>query len=411
MIRTASDINGINVAIFCGGPDIGLNVERDEFEKMVFQICIEHHIAVLGICRGMQMVCHLLGTPLIEDLAEKNSTHRTIENEENKLSSWHDIQLSDGMRWHVNSRHHQAVKEPPFSCQLIGISDDNVLELLQSTDNRFLLVQSHPEMEEMHQSEIANLCIQWMKQKMDISLLKQLYSINSKSGNEQEIKEFILDHLHGLALNIRQDDFGNIYITRGQANDYPCVAAHLDEVHFPSHRYIQETNGRLWAIGDEQYPIGIGADDKNGVWIIIKLLETTSIPMKVLLTVQEEKYGELSGCRGANHCDLEWFNDVRYIIECDKKGQGDLVTIGKRKGIQIRLCDDEWIPLDLQTKYHYFPVVGGSTDVVALKAKGLDIPVCNLSCGYYNPHNDGEYTVISELINCLQFVTEIIHRL
>ena len=126
------------------------------------------------------------GKPLIEDLAEKNSTHRTIENEENKLSSWHDIQLSDGMRWHVNSRHHQAVKEPPFSCQLIGISDDNVLELLQSTDNRFLLVQSHPEMEEMHQSEIANLCIQWMKQKMDIFYgmmrMKNMKRMNSLAG-------------------------------------------------------------------------------------------------------------------------------------------------------------------------------------------------------------------------------------
>lgn len=411
LIKTASDTEGVDVAIFCGGPDIGINAERDTFEKEIFQICIQQHIAVLGICRGMQMVCHLLGAPLITDLAEKNSRHQAVEKAYNRPSSWHAIQLSNGMRWHVNSRHHQAVKESPFKCQLAGKSDDGVLELLQSADNRFLVVQSHPEMEEMRQSEIADLCIQWMKNRMGIALLKHLYSINSKSGNEQALKKFIVNRISSLPITIHQDAFGNMYLVKGETDTYPCLAAHLDEVHLPSHRYIQETNGRLWAIGDEQYPIGTGADDKNGIWVAIQILETTTIPIKVLLTVQEEKDGEMSGCRGANHCELSWFDNVKYIIECDRRGKSDLVTTGKRKDTLIRLCDDDWIPLRIQEEYHYSPITGGSTDVVTLKSKGLTIPVCNLSCGYYNAHNDGEYTIYSELVNCLHFVMKIIHTL
>jgi len=410
LIKTASDVDGIDVAIFCGGPDLGVNVERDKFENAIFQLCKEKDIAMLGICRGMQVISNWLGAPLVNDLGVLNPAHNAVFDGDKKNSAWHAIQLSDGRVWQVNSRHHQAVEQSPFGCQLVGQSADGVLELLYDKNERFLLVQSHPEMVEMRQTEIAAYCIQWMQRRMDIALLKQLYAINSKSGHEQEIKDFVTNRLRSLSINIHQDAFGNVYITKGKADNYPCVAAHLDEVHMPTHRYIKETGGRLWAVGDEQYPIGIGADDKNGIWVIIKLLETTTIPLKILLTVQEEKDNGIAGCRGASHCDLSWFDNVKYIIECDRKGNGDLVTVGKRQGEEIRLCKDDWIPVKLQQKYGYAPVVGGSTDVVAMKANGLRIPVCNLSCGYYNAHNDGEYTVFNELTNCLEFVKEFINQ-
>ena len=37
----------------------------------------------------------------------------------------------------------------------------------------------------------------------------------------------------------------------------------------------------------------------------------------------------------------------------------------------------------------------------------MEISCLNLSCGYYNAHTDSEYTVLSELENCLNFVMEI----
>ena len=48
------------------------------------------------------------------------------------------------------------------------------------------------------------------------------------------------------------------------------------------------------------------------------------------------------------------------------------------------------------------------TDVQTLKKRGLSVACCNISCGYYNPHTASEYTDVGELINCLQFVREIV---
>ena len=158
-----------------------------------------------------------------------------------------------------------------------------------------------------------------------MKLLKQLYQINSKSGHEAEIKRLVLDQLEGLPLTVVEDDFGNVFITKGQADNYPCVAAHLDEVHQPGVRHLQETDGMIFATDQNGERTGIGADDKNGIWIALRLLHEVET-LKVAFFVQEEKDGELSGCRGSRACDLSWFNDVRYILQCDRKGNSDIVS-------------------------------------------------------------------------------------
>ncbi|MBQ1279992.1 MAG: hypothetical protein IIY14_02600, partial [Bacteroidales bacterium] len=98
---------------------------------------------------------------------------------------------------------------------------------------------------------------------------------------------------------------------------------------------------------------------------------------------------------------------VKYVLECDRKGSSDVVSIGKGN---IRLCDDNFIPQELLDKYGYEMVNGGKTDVVELKMRGLDIPVCNISCGYYDAHKDSEYTNFSELQQCLSFVKEFLRN-
>ena len=127
--------------------------------------------------------------------------------------------------------------------------------------------------------------------------------------------------------------------------------------------------------------------------------------LKVALFVQEERDGELAGCRGASVCDLSFFSDVEYVVECDRKGASDVVNVGKG---ETSLCDSGFIPGHLLHKYGYGMVKGGKTDVVELKMRGLGIPVCNISCGYYNAHKNTEYTKFSELQNCLDFVKDII---
>ncbi|MBQ5890944.1 MAG: hypothetical protein IIW76_00055 [Bacteroidales bacterium] len=236
-----------------------------------------------------------------------------------------------------------------------------------------------------------------------MQLLKQLYSINSKSGKEYEIKKFILDFLSELSLTIEEDKIGNLFITKGQSDSYPCVVAHLDEVHICLKRIVIENPPIIYAVNDKGEQVGIGADDKNGVWIAMQLLRQIDI-IKVAFFVQEEKDGDIAGCRGSKACELSWFNDVKYVIECDRKGNSDFVIQAK----EIPLCNYDFIPLEILKKYSYWQTEGGNTDVAALKRRGLKQNCCNLSCGYYNAHTNEEYTNFDELKNCLNLVKEII---
>ena len=237
-----------------------------------------------------------------------------------------------------------------------------------------------------------------------MKLLQQLYKISSKSGIEDRIKSFILDYLSDVDMVVKTDDIGNLYITKSLAESYPCVAAHLDEIHSPCQREVVVDGDVIYTVDRLWNRVGCGADDKNGLWIIMNLLQSEPV-LKVVLFVQEERDGELAGCRGARVSDLSFFNDVEFVVECDRKGASDVVNIGKG---ETSLCDSGFIPEHLLHNYGYEMVKGGKTDVVELKMRGLEIPVCNISCGYYNAHKTSEYTKFSELQNCLNFVKDII---
>ena len=231
--------------------------------------------------------------------------------------------------------------------------------------------------------------------------LRSLYRINSKSGREDDIRRFVLSQLGELNLSIWEDKIGNLFIIKGKTDIYPCIAAHLDEVHHPQKRNLIDVDGVIYAVDDNGERVGIGADDKNGVWVAMQLLRSEPV-LKVVLFVQEEKDEELSGCHGSKACDLEFFNNVKYVIQCDRKGGSDIVTYSEKA--ELLLCNEDFIPRNLQQQFGYKPANGGITDVVALKQRGLSVPCCNISCGYYNAHKLDEYCVVSELRNCLSFV-------
>ena len=238
------------------------------------------------------------------------------------------------------------------------------------------------------------------------------------------MKSFVLDYVNDVELSIDFDDAGNLFITKGMADVYPCVAAHLDEIHTPCEKEVVIYGDKIFTVAD----FLTKKDDKNVYYmlesiqgmmrkakarkmkvygIIINLLHTEPV-LKVALFVQEERSGELAGCRGARACNLSFFDNVKYILECDRKGCSDVVSIGKG---EIVLCEYDFIPQYLLHKYGYEMVRGGKTDVVELKMRGLKIPVCNVGCGYYNAHKKDEYTIFSELQNCLSFVREILRSI
>ena len=236
-----------------------------------------------------------------------------------------------------------------------------------------------------------------------MELLKQLYKIHSPSGNERAMKKFIRRYIrtHIPGAQIETDKIGNLYITKGTTPTYPCIVAHLDQVQRNhSKDFIPiETKELIFGYSPRnRKQEGLGADDKNGIWIALKCLEKYDT-LKVALFVEEE-----TGCRGSSQAEMDFFTDCRFVIQPDRRGNQDLIThIG-----WTELCSEEFLKAIGYEQFGYQETTGAMTDILALKENGLEISCINLSCGYYEPHTDHEFTVKEDLWNCLHLVEHII---
>lgn len=115
--------------------------------------------------------------------------------------------------------------------------------------------------------------------------------------------------------------------------------------------------------------------------------------------------GEETGCVGSGQCDMEFFDNCRYVIQCDRRNGDDLIT---SIGGWTQLCSPEFTRDIKPELFGYKEECGLITDVGELKDRGLKVSAINLSCGYYEPHTDREFVIKSEVINCLNFVEHII---
>lgn len=236
-----------------------------------------------------------------------------------------------------------------------------------------------------------------------MKLLKQLYSITATSRREKGMQAFIIERLKAMGIDYYVDRFGNISAVRGQSENYPCIVSHIDEVHQkkPNDYEIVRNGNMLYGLSPSEHRfVGIGADDKNGIWVCLKCLETFQ-NIKCVFFASEE-----CGCLGSMEFDMTFFNNCRFVIECDRKGNSDCIVAINR----MPLCSQEFIKAVKPEGVGYVLANGFTTDVYTLKMRGLDISCLNLSCGYYNPHTDEEMTNFLDLNWCLRFVKQIIRR-
>ena len=238
-----------------------------------------------------------------------------------------------------------------------------------------------------------------------MKLLNQLYRISSPSGHEAGMMKFIRRSLDRLGVAHITDHAGNIYATKGVAESYPCIISHTDEVHsFHKKGYDvvhAKSNSKKIIFGFNYLTrdhCGIGADDKNGIWICLKCLEEFDI-MKCVFFVGEE-----IGCQGSSQADMKFFDDCRFVLQCDRKGNSDIVT----NYCGHALCSDEFLHDANPEKFGYRQSDGLITDVITLKTKDLQVSCANLSCGYYLPHTSHEFTCVEDLMKCYRFVRHII---
>lgn len=241
----------------------------------------------------------------------------------------------------------------------------------------------------------------------ELSLLHKLYCIHTPTGCEwkmiEQIRQWINENIPQACIQL--DKLGNLYITKGEAGiGYPTLACHLDQVQLTHSDdfEVRQDEDKLYGWSEQnQRQEGLGADDKNGIWICLRCLEECP-RLKVFMAVGEEK-----GCIGSNRADMRFFEDSLYVLEPDCKGGEEVHT--NLRGIPCASADFEKA-LQLE-QYEYVITDGKTSDILALTLNNIGVSCANIPAGYYQPHKDDEYTVIAELEKCLSFVLDTINTL
>ncbi len=153
-----SRLDGI---VFTGGADIephrynqepdgqgGYEPERDDQELALVDLAIDHGLAVLGICRGLQLLNVHAGGTLHQDVP----AHSRYDVD--PAGAVHGVRFSQPSRLHllygeqaeVNSLHHQTIDRLGSGLQVTGRADDGTIEALEMPGCDVIAIQWHPEM-------------------------------------------------------------------------------------------------------------------------------------------------------------------------------------------------------------------------------------------------------------------------
>lgn len=127
--------------------------ERDAFEVRLARMLMARDVPTLGICRGLQVLNVAAGGSLYTDiggLVPNAGTHLgALDTKAHVVRIVRPSRLAELLGTgsaHVNSDHHQAVRECAPGLRPVAYSADGLIEALESPAHRFLIgVQWHPE--------------------------------------------------------------------------------------------------------------------------------------------------------------------------------------------------------------------------------------------------------------------------
>jgi len=177
-------MEGVDCVIFPGGKDISptlyyneqgwhgiegdtdYSAERDVSDYILLSYCLEKNIPVLGICRGMQMLCVVSGADMIQDIPqwlegqgiEAEPIHRD-PNKETFMAHRVSVLSHDSLLFKITGKdtitgvpswHHQAVGSVTGTKLVVTAQTEtggkNIIEAVEIPDKKFCIgVQYHPE--------------------------------------------------------------------------------------------------------------------------------------------------------------------------------------------------------------------------------------------------------------------------
>ena len=148
------------------------NNERDSYDLAIVEICKKHDIPIFAICRGHQVVNVSFGGSLFQDLPLNCGPSYSLHQQEVPTEQTvHDVlimpnsflgELVGEELFSTNSHHHQGINALGEGLYVSGITDDGVIEAIESVEYDILGVQFHPE-RMIHTSERAKALFEnWM---------------------------------------------------------------------------------------------------------------------------------------------------------------------------------------------------------------------------------------------------------
>lgn len=239
--------------------------------------------------------------------------------------------------------------------------------------------------------------------------LIEVLSVPSYSGKESRMTQYILDYCKKNNLSAYSDEYGNVYVTKGEAEYYPCVVSHIDTVHPITEMEIRDAGDVLFAMTPDNRRTGIGGDDKAGVFVCLEMLMETDV-LKAAFFVAEEV-----GCLGSYLSDRNFFKNVGYAIQFDAPYH-DWIS-HRSDGVQLFDIDSEFYqkiePIFESDMRGYSRKCLGNhpyTDVSALK-RLYDFACINYSVGYERMHSPHEIVVVSNVLSCLEMAKKMVKSL
>ena len=232
----------------------------------------------------------------------------------------------------------------------------------------------------------------------------EILNIQSYSGETERMAEYIFDKCLERGYEVDYSE-GNLYITKGISPDgyYPCIVSHTDTVHdiIPDADYmvVHDDNVAMAYDIKNMTPTGIGGDDKVGIYIAMTMLDNLDYCKAAFFRDEE------IGCVGSSLADMSFFSDVRFVLQCDRKGNKDFVYNIFGTDLYGEDFYNDISPII--EEYGYSESTGGLTDVYQLAENRVGVAVANMSCGYYNPHCDDEMINLHDVENCLNMVYSI----
>lgn len=195
------DKKNVKLVVLTGGEDIsprlynepttyslGINSYRDQIEGQIFSFAYNSGIKILGICRGIQLGCAILGGKLFQDIYWETQNDHPYEHGLDLIEESQQGIFSNFS--YVNSLHHQGVKYETLNSSFKVLSMyKGIPEQVETS--QFVGVQFHPEMMRNDESKLFfKSVLEWASPPANKFTVPKSFVPSYNPQSEEEIFEF-----------------------------------------------------------------------------------------------------------------------------------------------------------------------------------------------------------------------------